>query len=147
MKKVSPARKLRTPTPEPTVLHIGCLTRHVNEAHLKEIFSIYGEVVHVELAMDRTVNLPKGFGYVEFRTRAEAEKAQEYMDGGQIDGNIVSAQFILVPRKKSLLPPPKSEKSPPLKRGDGIGREPLPRDDMKDVPHRRECKSLFCAPN
>jgi RNA-binding protein with serine-rich domain 1 len=27
------------------------------------------------------VNLPKGFGYVEFRTRAEAEKAQEYMDG------------------------------------------------------------------
>ncbi len=96
-KKVNAGRKLRTPTPEPTVLHIGCLTRHVNEAHLKEIFSklipysgspsafsvpdalllsvssniacefhalgltclctagIYGEVVHVELAMDRTV--------------------------------------------------------------------------------------------
>ncbi|KAF2309259.1 hypothetical protein GH714_001406 [Hevea brasiliensis] len=27
----------------------------------------FGEVVHVELAMDRTVNLPKGYGYVELR--------------------------------------------------------------------------------
>lgn len=27
------------------------------------------------------VNLPKGFGYVEFKNRADAEKAQLYMDG------------------------------------------------------------------
>lgn len=26
-------------------------------------------------------NLPKGSGYVEFKTRADAEKAQAYMDG------------------------------------------------------------------
>ena len=42
---------------------------------------LYGEVVAVELAMDKQVNLPKGFGYVEYRTRAEAEKAQQHMDG------------------------------------------------------------------
>lgn len=34
-------RKLRTPTPESTVLHVGCLTRNVNEAHLKEIFGMF----------------------------------------------------------------------------------------------------------
>lgn len=27
------------------------------------------------------VNLPKGYGYVEFKTRVDAEKAQLYMDG------------------------------------------------------------------
>jgi hypothetical protein len=27
------------------------------------------------------VNLPKGFGYVEFKTRVDAEKAQSQMDG------------------------------------------------------------------
>lgn len=71
----------------------------------------FGEVVNVELVMDRAVslylfchhkfvcscacvckllcltffgfqvNLPRGSGYVEFKTRADAEKAQLYMDG------------------------------------------------------------------
>lgn len=27
------------------------------------------------------VNLSRGYGYVEFKTRADAEKAQAYMDG------------------------------------------------------------------
>lgn len=27
------------------------------------------------------VNLPRGYGYVEFKTRADAEKALLYMDG------------------------------------------------------------------
>lgn len=34
-------RKLRTPTPESTVLHVGCLTRNVNETHLREIFGMF----------------------------------------------------------------------------------------------------------
>ena len=69
----------------------------------------YGEVVNVELAMDRAVssfidviswswghlaryrdlklvsclqvNIPRGYGYVEFKTRVDAEKAQLFMDG------------------------------------------------------------------
>lgn len=75
----------------------------------------FGEVVNVELGMDRTVsllwmshhglklvsclqvifscesnlklvpslqvNLPKGYGYVEFKARVDAEKAQLFMDG------------------------------------------------------------------
>jgi len=38
-------------------------------------------VVNVELSMDRLVNLPRGYGYVEFKKRADAEKALLYMDG------------------------------------------------------------------
>ena len=36
------------------------------------------------------VNLSRGFAYVEFETRAEAEAAKLHMDGGQLDGNFVT---------------------------------------------------------
>uniref|UniRef100_A0A2C9VMM2 RRM domain-containing protein n=1 Tax=Manihot esculenta TaxID=3983 RepID=A0A2C9VMM2_MANES len=95
-KKTSPLRKI-SPIRESLVLHIGSLSRNVHEGHLKEIFSNFGEVVHVELAIDHTVNLPKGYGYVELKARADAEKALIYMDGTQIDGNVVRARFTLPP--------------------------------------------------
>lgn len=66
---------------------MGHLTRNVQAEHIQEIFGIYGTVKHVELAMDKAVNLPRGFAYVEFSKRSEAEEAQRLMDGGQLDGN------------------------------------------------------------
>lgn len=59
----------------------------MNEDHIKEIFSTFGLVKSVELAIDRVVNLPRGFAYVEYEERADAEKARMSMDGGQLDGN------------------------------------------------------------
>ncbi|KAG6405183.1 hypothetical protein SASPL_132769 [Salvia splendens] len=94
-----------SPAPESLVLHVDQLSRNVNENHLKEIFGNFGEVVHVRLAMDHVVNLPKGFAYVEFKIRADAEKAQLYMDGAQIDGKVVRAKFTLPERKKVASPP------------------------------------------
>lgn len=44
-KKVSPVKKLRSSIPESTVLHVGFLTRNVSEAHVKEIFGNYEEIV------------------------------------------------------------------------------------------------------
>lgn len=36
------------------------------------------------------VGLSRGFAYVEYETRAEADEAKAHMDGGQIDGNYVT---------------------------------------------------------
>ena len=72
---------------ETSRLHVGHLTRNVQQEHIQEIFSTFGTVKHVELAMDKAVNLPRGFAYVEFAKRSEAEEAQRLMDGGQLDGN------------------------------------------------------------
>lgn len=72
---------------ETSRLHVGHLTRNVQQEHIHEIFGTFGTVKHVELAMDKAVNLPRGFAYVEFAKRAEAEEAQRLMDGGQLDGN------------------------------------------------------------
>ena len=62
----------------------------MQEEHIKEIFSVYGELTHVELVMDTRVNLPRGYAYVEFADKEAAEKARDYMDGGQIDGNHIT---------------------------------------------------------
>lgn len=37
----------------------------------------------------QVVNLPRGFAYVEFKEREDAEKARAHMDGGQLDGNVI----------------------------------------------------------
>ncbi|CAN7134183.1 unnamed protein product [Brassica rapa subsp. narinosa] len=105
-------KRKAAPIQESLVLHVDSLSRNVNEGHLKEIFGNYGEVVHVELAMDRAVNLPKGYAYVEFKARADAEKALLFMDGGQIDGNVVKAKFTL-PSRQKLSPPPKPVSTAP----------------------------------
>ncbi|EEC78362.1 hypothetical protein OsI_18120 [Oryza sativa Indica Group] len=102
-----PPRKA-SPPPESTVLHVDHLSRNVNEDHLKEIFENYGEVVNVELSMDRVVNLPRGYGYVEFKNRADAEKALLYLDGGQIDGNVVKVRFALPPQQQRAAASPKA---------------------------------------
>jgi hypothetical protein len=59
---------------------------------------------------------------------------------GQIDGNIVSAQFTMV--RKPTPPPLRREASPPPKR-EIMGRDMPPRDGLKDVPRRRDCKWYF----
>lgn len=59
---------------------------------------------------------------------------------GQIDGNIVSAQFILVPRRKATTPPQRREVSPPPPKREIMGRDVPARDGPKDGPRRRDCK-------
>jgi RNA recognition motif-containing protein len=79
----------------------------VQKAHLEEIFSHFGKVKNVELVVNRKTNISEGFGYVEFEKRSDAEKALEYLDKGQIDGNVIRVQFTLVPKPEKRAPPPR----------------------------------------
>lgn len=72
-----------------TRLVVGNLTRNVTEDHLREIFGTYGKLVSVDLAIDKAVNLPRGFAHVEFAALEDAQKAIDHMHEGQIDGNVV----------------------------------------------------------
>lgn len=90
-----PAERPRDLSPQSATcrLHVANLTRNVTEAHVSEIFGLYGAIKAVELPIDRAVSLPKGFAYVEYESRADAEKARRYMDGGQIDGSTVKVRL------------------------------------------------------
>ncbi|CAN0149298.1 unnamed protein product, partial [Ascophyllum nodosum] len=73
-----------------------------------EIFGSYGKVTSVDLAVDKRVNLPKGYAFVEFVERAEAEQAQLYLDGGQLDGEKLKVAFVLVTKKRRQSPSPRT---------------------------------------
>jgi hypothetical protein len=76
-------RKERSPTPRPTKIHVGRLTRNVTRDHILEIFSTYGTVKSVDFPQDRLhTHTGRGFAYIEFETPNEAENAMKHMDGG-----------------------------------------------------------------
>ncbi|XP_027203326.2 uncharacterized protein LOC113797185 [Dermatophagoides pteronyssinus] len=114
--------KKRGPSPIPpsasfTRLYIGRLTRNVNRDHLHEIFSAFGKVINVDLPMDRMhSHLNRGFAYVEFENPDDAVKAVKYMDGGQIDGQEISAAKIDLQKVRGHIPQ--------ANRGGGGGRNP-----------------------
>lgn len=76
------------------------MTRNVTKEHIHEIFSTYGAVKNVDMPPDRMhPHIGRGFCYVEFEKGEDAEKACRYMNEGQIDGQEVRANVILVPSK------------------------------------------------
>ena len=85
----SPRRreKKRSPTPKPTKVHVGRLTRNVNKEHIHEIFSVYGTIKNLEMPSDRVhPHVSRGYAYVDYDKPEEAEKAVKHMDGGKSMG-------------------------------------------------------------
>lgn len=91
----------RSPTPKPVRIHIGRLTRNVTKEHVQEIFSLYGTIKYIEFPIDR-LHPPhgRGFAYVEYTNPEDAENAMKHMDGGQIDGQEITASPILLQRQR-----------------------------------------------
>jgi RNA recognition motif-containing protein len=59
---------------------------------LKEVFSKYGEVGDVYIPRNFSTNEPKGFAFVRFPNRSDAEEAMRSMEGGEIEGRVISIQ-------------------------------------------------------
>ncbi|KAJ9510715.1 hypothetical protein QJQ45_027662 [Haematococcus lacustris] len=128
-----------------TRLVVGNLTRNVTEEHLSEIFSTYGKLAKVELAIDKTVNLPRGFAHVEFEKHSDAQKALDHMHEGQLDGNVIRVAVVA----KGLPPPPPRLPSPPPRPGsrdERSSRRPaeaaLPRDQARDTGGGRDDRGM-----
>ena len=110
----SPRRRKRSPTPKPAKLYVAHLTRNVTKDHVFEIFSVYGHVKSVDLPMDRFNFMPRGFAYVEYDEADDADTALKHMDGGQIDGQEITAQMVLPIRPRDVRPARRP--SPPPRR-------------------------------
>ena len=82
------------PKQELIIVVIHNITPNVTEAHLKEIFSNYGEVKEVYIPINKETLLKKNYAFIEFTTKENAEKAQLYLDEGQIDGKVVRVEII-----------------------------------------------------
>ena len=69
-----------------TKLYVGNLSYSVTEEQLRQLFSQAGQIKEVALIMDRDTRQPKGFGFVEMTTQAEAEKAIQMFNEHELDG-------------------------------------------------------------
>ena len=74
-------------------LYVGNLSYNVTEEQLRELFSQAGTIKEVALIMDRDTRRPKGFGFVEMTTQAEAQKAIELFNEHELDGRRLTVNF------------------------------------------------------
>ena len=82
------------PKPEYIIAVIHNITPNVTEEHLKEIFSNFGEIKECYIPINKQTQLKKNYAFIEFTKIENAEKAQLYMDEGQIDGKVVNVEIL-----------------------------------------------------
>lgn len=74
-----------------TILSVENLSRNVTVEHLKEIFGQCGTITDVYLPMNG--RYPRGVAQVKFEKEEETQKAVAFMNGGQLDGNILECKI------------------------------------------------------
>ncbi|HZQ10373.1 MAG TPA: RNA-binding protein [Anaerolineae bacterium] len=67
-------------------LYVGNLSFNTTENDLREIFGQAGQIKEIALITDRFTHQPKGFGFVEMTTQADAEKAIRMFNDQELDG-------------------------------------------------------------
>ena len=66
-------------------LYVGNLSYDTTEDGLRQLFGQFGEIESVVVITDRISGRSKGFGFVEFKEDADAEKALG-LDSQEFDG-------------------------------------------------------------
>lgn len=67
-------------------LYVGNLSYDSTEQTLRELFSQAGEVKEIALITDKYTGQPKGFGFVQMMSQADAEKAIRMFNDQEFDG-------------------------------------------------------------
>jgi RNA recognition motif-containing protein len=73
-------------TPIPAKLFVGNLSFQTTREQLTELFGSVGRLVEVFLPTDRDTGRPRGFGFVEYETEADAQEAIRKFNGYELDG-------------------------------------------------------------
>ena len=86
-------------------LYVGGLPYNLADDILKNLFSAYGTVESATLVIDKTTDLPQGFGFVEMSCESEAQEAIQNLNGTQVDGRTIKVHEArprpVPPRRKS----------------------------------------------
>jgi RNA recognition motif-containing protein len=75
-------------------LYVGNLAHSTTESGLRAAFEQDGrKVVEVKIIMDRDTGQPRGFGFVEMGSPADAEAAIAALDGKPLDGRTIKVNI------------------------------------------------------
>lgn len=67
-------------------IYVGNLPYSVTDSELQDMFAQFGEVTSARVISDRETGRAKGFGFVEMRDSADANKAIEALNGTDMNG-------------------------------------------------------------
>jgi RNA recognition motif-containing protein len=70
-------------------LYVGNLAYSTMEHQLRDAFAAHGEVVSATVVIDRVSGQSRGFGFVEFNSPDEAQRAMDAMNGQMVDGRAI----------------------------------------------------------
>lgn len=68
----------------PKKIYVGNLPFSASEDQVRDLFSAHGDVTSVAIITDRETGRPRGFGFIEMESGAEA--AIETLNGTEMDG-------------------------------------------------------------
>ena len=71
-------------------IFVGGLSRDATEEDVRNAFSAYGNVASVAVLKDKFTGEPRGFGFVEMDSKAEAEAAINGLNGTQFKGRTLT---------------------------------------------------------
>jgi RNA recognition motif-containing protein len=74
-------------------LFVGNLDYSVAENDLKQAFEPYGTIRSASIITDRMTGQTRGFGFVEYETAEEAQKAIEALDGSVLNGRAMNVNI------------------------------------------------------
>lgn len=67
-------------------LYVGNLEHTVTEEELRTLFSEHGEILSLNIVRDRYSGRSRGFGFVEFESNEDAQKAKQALNGQDLKG-------------------------------------------------------------
>jgi RNA recognition motif-containing protein len=73
-----------------TKLFVGNLSFNTTENQLQDLFAAHGNVIEVDLIMDKMSGRPRGFGFVTMETKEAADAAVQALHGKNIDGRALT---------------------------------------------------------
>ena len=71
-------------------IYVGNFSYEMTEQELREAFEAHGQVQEVNMITDRETGRPKGFGFVEMPTSAEAQAAISALNGKEFGGRAIT---------------------------------------------------------
>ncbi|RCV40526.1 hypothetical protein SEVIR_9G060600v4 [Setaria viridis] len=76
-----------------TEIFVSRLSFYTTEEELKDVFSPFGNVKEARLMRDSQTGRLKGFGFVNYSSQAEAEKAVKAMHGRILRGRLIFVEM------------------------------------------------------
>ena len=79
-------------------IYIGNLNYSTDIESLENVFSDFGEIQTINIVTDRVTGLSRGYGFIEFVTDEQAEKAIVNMNQKRLDGRELKVVHAISPK-------------------------------------------------